>query len=214
MPYILTRPHKRFIAPLAAALALMVAASPAAADPGCAAAPSSPVFAQFGDTASYTPLAGGTFEGDMAGWSLNGASVVSGNESFYVNSATDSHSLSIASNGVALSPTFCVDATDPTLRLFAQKLSGGTGRLRVDILYASPNNGHQMAATAGYVIQGYANATGDYTNWAPSLTMNLATALPLWKTDNGQLPVQLRFTANADPGAWAIDDVYIDPYAK
>ena len=71
-----------------------------------------------------------------------------------------------------------------------------------------------MAASAGYVVQGYSNATGDYTNWAPSVTMKLATALPLWKTDNGMLPVQLRFTANSDPGSWTIDDVYIDPYSR
>ena len=65
-----------------------------------------------------------------------------------------------------------------------------------------------------YVIQGYTNATGDYTTWAPSPTMKLATALPLWKTDTGMLPVQLRLTANSDPGGWAIDDIYIDPYAR
>ena len=75
MPYVIARPHKRFAALAASMLTLLVVASPAAADTGCQTAPTSPVFAQFGDTASYAPLQGVTFEGDMTGWSLNAAIV-------------------------------------------------------------------------------------------------------------------------------------------
>jgi hypothetical protein len=62
-----------------------------------------------GDRAYYAPVAGGTFEDAAAGWTLNNASVVSGNEPWNVVSPTDSNSLSIAAGGSAVSPTFCVD---------------------------------------------------------------------------------------------------------
>lgn len=43
-------------------------------------------FAQFGDYRYYTFGANGGLESGATGWSLSGARVVSGNESFYVHS--------------------------------------------------------------------------------------------------------------------------------
>ena len=104
------------------------------------------MFAQFGDTASYAPLQGGTFEGDMTGWSLNGASVVSGNEPFYVNSATDSHSLSISSNGSATSPSFCASSSQPTYRFVAENLSNSpNATLTVSVNYTGVNGNSSVA---------------------------------------------------------------------
>src|SRR5690242_47820 len=78
LPYVIRWPHKRVIALVAACFALLVAAHPAAADTTpCPTLPSSPVFAPLGDSANYSAVPGGSFEGDMSGWSLTGASVAS-----------------------------------------------------------------------------------------------------------------------------------------
>jgi hypothetical protein len=182
------------------------------AQAACDVQPTSQPFALFGDSSRYSLAPGGDFEAGAPPWTLNGAAVTPGNETFFASGASDRQSLTIAPSGVAVSPPFCVDPTKPYVRLFARKLSGGVGAVRVDILYSSPINRHEMAATAGYVIQGYRNANGDYTDWAPSPMLKLAGALRLWKTDTGVLPVRLRLTANSAAGSWAVDDVEIDPY--
>jgi hypothetical protein len=198
---------------LAVATAVLVCFGGAGvAQAACAPQPTSKPFAQFGDVANYSLAPGGDFGPGSASWALNGAAVTPVASTRVVNGAPRDQALAVEPNGVAVSPTICVDATNPSLRLFARKLTGGVGRLRVDILYASPINGHAMAATAGYVIQGYNDATGNYLDWAPSPIMRLGTTLPLWKTADGTLPVQLRLSANSDPGAWDVDFVEIDPY--
>jgi hypothetical protein len=203
MPYVIARPPRRTIALAASMFALMVAASPAAADTGCPTVPTSPVFATFGDLASYTPLQGGTFEGDMSGWSLNGASVVSGNEPFYVNSATDSQSLSLANKGSATSPSFCASSITPTYRFFAENLSGSSSAtLTVSVVYSGVN-GNSSIAPAPVTVTGVPGL------WQLTAPLNLGSTL-----NNGQtVNAQLVFTAS--PGSrWQIDDVYIDPYAR
>jgi hypothetical protein len=202
MPYVIVRPG-RIIALAAASLTLMVAASPAAADTGCTTAPSSPVFAQFGDTANYMPLQGGNFEGPLTGWSLAKASVVSGNEPFYVGSTTDSHSLSIAGGGSATSPAFCASSVLPSYRFFAQTTSNSpNATLTVAVLYSGVN-GNSSTPPAPVVL----NST--MGSWQLSAPLNLGAML-----NNGQsVNAQLVFTAS--PGStWQIDDVYIDPYAR
>ncbi|MGZ4327747.1 MAG: hypothetical protein ACXVXL_06875, partial [Solirubrobacteraceae bacterium] len=121
MPYVTSWPHKRALALVAACFALAVAAQPAAAatPTTCPDTVSSTVFAALGDTANYTPVTGGTFEGDMSGWTLNSASVAPGNEPWQVDGASDSKSLSIAPGGTATSSTFCVSSKTPSWRFFA-----------------------------------------------------------------------------------------------
>lgn len=206
MPYVIARPPRRIIALAASLFALMVAASPAAADTGCPTVPTSPVFATFGDLASYTPLQGGTFEGDMSGWSLNGASVVSGNEPFYVNSASDSQSLSIGSFGTrssATSPSFCVSSVMPTYRFFAENVSGSlNATLTASVIYSGVN-GNSSIAPAPVTVTGVPGV------WQLTAPLTLGSTM-----NNGQtVSAQLVFTAS--PGSrWQIDDVYIDPYAR
>jgi hypothetical protein len=203
MPYIIARPPRRLIALAASMLTLMVAASPAAADTGCQTTSSSPVFATFGDIASYTPLQGGSFEGDMTGWSLNGASVVSGNEPFYVNSATDAQSLSLGSRASATSPSFCASSIMPTYRFFAENLSpSSSATLTVSVVYSGVN-GNSSIAPAQVTLTGVPGL------WQLTAPLSLGSTL-----NNGQtVNAQLVFTAS--PGSrWQIDDVYIDPYAR
>ena len=75
-----------------------------------------PVFSPWGDPASYYFAPNGGFENGASGWTLSGgAAVVSGNESFNLNSASDSHSLAIPAGGSA-STNLCFGLLYPALR--------------------------------------------------------------------------------------------------
>jgi hypothetical protein len=165
---------------------------------------SSQVFAALGDTANYTPVAGGTFEGDMSGWTLNGASVVPGNEPWQVDESSDSKSLSIPSGVSAVSPTFCVSSKTPSWRFFAHAANTSPGTvLHVYV---------QTTLSSGRVIQlPVAQYTGNnYSSWAATPSMVLGKVLP----PNFNVNVRFVFAADSKGGAWSIDDVFVDPYAK
>ena len=203
LPYISQWPHKRVIVLAAACFALLVGAQTAAADSPCPYQPTSQVLAPFGDTANYTLVSGGTFEGDMTGWSLNGASVAPGNEPWFVNSTTDSQSLSIAPGGTAVSPPFCLSNQFPSWRFFAQGATSAPGAvLNVNVEWTDKygNSGQTPVTSLG---------AGNFATWALSQPLVLGSLL-----DNGRT-VSARLVFNASPAsAWSVDDVYLDPYAR
>jgi hypothetical protein len=170
--------------------ALSVFGVPAAAQ-ACTQPATTQAFARFGDYADYWRAPGGGFETGAAGWELDNSAVVGANETFFVGGASDGQSLEIQPGGAAVSPAFCVDATNTTLRLFAKKSTGLTGTLSVELLYTTATGKYK--ARVGGVVAG----TGAV--WAGQVV-------------KGDGSVQLRFVASQDAGAWAIDDVYIDPY--
>jgi hypothetical protein len=197
----------RRLATLTAAFACRGGAGVAQA--ACPTAPTTTAFAQFGDTAQYSLAPGGSFEPGQAAWTLNANSVVAGNETFFHNSADDANSVSIKPGTSIVSPTFCVDATSPFLRLVAKKAT--KGNVKVEVLYTD-DLGVARTKNLGSVIQGGPAANGDYSAWAPSPALKLSTALPLVKVLTGTMQVQLRLTADGEAGAWQVDDVFIDPY--
>ena len=157
------------------------------------------------DPASYVLAPDGTLEGGAAGWSLDGASIASGNEPFYVHGAGESQSLAIAPGGSATTPAMCVGIEHPTLRFFARR-SGGSllSSLRVEVLFEDAGGDvHSLPI-------GTHSALG--TSWAPTLQMvigaNLLALLP-----NERTAVAFRFTASSG-ATWHIDDVYVDPYRR
>ena len=190
-----SRRFQGVLAGLVAALAM-----PAAAQAACPAAqPVSNPFAQFGDQADYVLAPGGGFESGMQGWTLSGgASVVAGNESFFVRSASDQRALRLPEGATAVSPAFCVDATNPTMRMFLRQ-AAGTSNIRVEVLYDGGK-----AKKPGMIRN-----TGAYAQWSPSPVLKLADQLPSNLTS---AYVQLQITADSG-GTWEVDDVYIDPRA-
>jgi hypothetical protein len=156
-------------------------------------------FSQWNDPSYYVPAPNGGFEGGTVGWTLSGASLVSGNESFFLGGSSDTSSLSFRSGGSATSAAFCVDQGFPTFRFMTRSTSGFGALLRVDVIYL--DNG--TTGTIGYVTAGSA--------WAPARTV----ALAIGRTSSGGIAasqVQLRFTAVE--GSFQIDDLYIDPWAR
>lgn len=184
--------------------ALLGCALPAVAGACTPAAGGVSAFSQFGDTATYSLAPNGSFESGSSGWSLTGASVTSGNESYFLNSDGDSHALSISATGSAVSPPICVDVTTPTFRFVARRTNNSWAQMNVNILWTD-SSGATHTTTAGSVSGG--------TSWAPSPVMNLGSSLPLWQSGS-TLSVRLQFLPANYGGDWQIDDVYIDPYAK
>jgi hypothetical protein len=201
------------IAALAAALsALAIGTSSASAGvlvataQDCSAWTLSQPFARFGDTSSYTPVPGGSFENGSPAWTLSGgAKVVPGNEPFYARSTSDTASLYLPQGATATSPAMCVGIDSPTIRWFAKQsasLLGLTGSMTVEVLFEdSLGNVLSLPVGAGLLS----------TSWQPSLPgVVSASLLPLLPGE--KTAVAFRFRALT--GAWNVDDVYVDPYSR
>ena len=205
MPYVI-RPRNLLAraGSLLGAVAALLGVLPAVAHAACASSPTSEVFAPFGDTAQYSLVPGGSFASGTPGWTLADASVVSGNGAGLVGGKSDSHSLAIQPTGEAISPPVCVSIDNPSFRFFAERTSGTWGDITVNLLWTD-STGHANSTTVASI--------GSGTSWTVTPILALASDLPLWQS--GQtLSVRLEFLPQAYGGAWAIDDLYVDPYTR
>jgi hypothetical protein len=188
---------------LALATTITCFAATGVAQAACPNATVSQPFTQFGDSAYYTLVPGGDFEGGATGWSPS--SVASENESFFVGSSSDANSLVAPAKASVVSAEFCVDENMPTLRLFARKLTPAkSGHLKVEILYKD-TSGNAKVASAGTLANG---GRMEYGAWEPSDLLKLSTVIPT--TKRGTATVQVRLTADTG-GDWLVDDVYAGP---
>ena len=161
------------------------------------------VFAPWNDSSYYASLFNGSFEGGSAGWYLSGgARVVSGNEPFFVDRSSDSHSLLLPAGSSAVSGTVCFATGDWHLRLFARNTGSRTGSLHVQVVVPSLLGGLLTVLDGGTISGGGV--------WAPSprLELLLCNVTSLI----GTRAVAFRFTPVGQDAAFQIDDVYLDPW--
>jgi hypothetical protein len=160
--------------------------------------PATQAFAQFGDSRYYNFAPNGGLEFGSYGWSLaGGASVVRGNESYYLHSPFDSHSLALPEGATATTPLMCMGTSSTVIR-FVYK---GTGDLRVQVVERN-----LLGLVIG--ILDWTTIDGS-SSWRPSPTVaNLDSLLGLV----GASTVQLKFTSL--DGQSQVDDVYVDPMAS
>jgi hypothetical protein len=180
----------------AGAIALAGTAAPASAGLGlaCPDATSKP-FAGWSDYANYAFAPNGGFESGATGWSLSGAKVVPGNESFYIHASGEKYSLSMPAGASATSPPMCISLLSGKMRFVARGDSGA--KVKVQIIYRG-----LLSSVLG-ILDGGTYSVG--TSWKPSSQVGmLGGTLPLLTSS-----VSFRFTAVG--GAVAIDDVYLDP---
>ncbi len=124
------------------AIALLAMAVFAAGAQACSYTDTQQVFSPWGDQRDYVLAPDGGFEPGGSGWSLDGgAAVVAGNESYYVNSANDSSSLSLPVGSTATSPAVCVGLDTPVFRMFARNTGDPSSRLQVSVVYDLPGSG-------------------------------------------------------------------------
>jgi hypothetical protein len=155
-------------------------------------------FAQWGDPHYYVFGQNGGLESGSYGWSLaGGSSVVSGNESYYLHSRSDNHSLYIPAGGSALTPSMCMETSSTVLRFFLR----GTGSLKVQVVERN-----LLGTVVGILDVTTVSGT---SAWRPSPTIvNLQSLQGLI----GVSSIQVRFTASN--GSDQVDDVYVDPMAS
>lgn len=204
MPYIIDWPRKRAIGLAVAAVGLLMPAGPAMASAtasSCGSGGGSSVFSAFGDTSSYLPVPGGSFEASTAKWTLTKEYIVSGNEPWYVGSTKDSHSLSLTSGGQAESPAICVNAARPWWRFFATSHNGSTASTLS--VWATWQSGSGTKGTTPVTTL----LASNYQTWAPTPQLVLGSALG----SGTNVTAHLYFKTT---GKWQLDDVYVDPYAK
>ena len=161
-------------------------------------------FQQWGDGADYALAPNGGLEDGADGWRLrDGATVVSGNESFELAGAGDASSLSLPAGSSATSADACVGTLSPTMRFVARNGGDPDSTLRVDVIYRDAL-GLRWTVTVANLTAG--------ADWQPTdrvLVLANITALPLLQ--GGTTDVRFRFTP-AGAGEWQIDDVFVDPY--
>ena len=165
-------------------------------------------FTPWNDSNPYFVADGGSFEGDVGtgGWSLTGgAAVGSPNEPWHVNGSADFNSLAIPNGASATSPSVCVTASSPALRLFYVN-TGGTDRpLQVSINYNGTDGKRHSQKLQD-------QKTG--SSWSPSPSIPFLATIQGVLTQSGQTMVTFTFTSpfqKDHPGNWRIDDVEIDP---
>lgn len=162
--------------------------------------PTSKPFAQFGDYRNYSFGANGGLEFGSAGWTLSGgAAVVSENESYYVHSRYDSHSLSLPDGSSVTTPPMCMGTLSTWVRFFAR--SNGSGSLRVQVQYRS------LLGTVVGLLDARTLDAG--SSWQPiPAILNLQSLNCLV----GPGLLQLKLTASGGP--FQVDDFYVDPLAS
>jgi hypothetical protein len=178
----------------ATALAGTVAPASAGLGLACPGATAKP-FTPWSDYANYAFSPNGGFESGSTGWSLSGAKLASGNESFYIHGSGDQYSLSLPAGASATSPGMCISLFSGKMRFVARGDAGA--KVKVQIVYRG-----LLSSVLG-ILDGGTYSVG--SSWSPSPQVGmLGGLLPLLTSS-----VSFRFTAVG--GAVSIDDVYLDP---
>jgi hypothetical protein len=194
-----------------AACAILAVPAAARTQIGPAAAPGSycdgtrgQVFSPWGDRSYYARLENGGFENGTGPWLLRGgASVVSGNEPFFISgNRGDSHSLRLPAGSTAYSGFTCFAIGDWHLRFVMKNVGSSTGSLRVQVVVQDPLIGLLTVLDGGTV-------SGSGT-WAPSPRIFLPLTNVAWLI--GNRAVAFRFTPVGRNAAYQIDDGYLDPW--
>ena len=157
-------------------------------------------FTPWADAGSYYMVPSGGFEPPLQAWSLSGgASIVTGNESYFVNSKKDSHALSLPAGSSATSPSVCVSLYSPDMRVFVRN-TGASSTLQVSLNYTDANGNSRTASIA---------SLGGGSSWSLSpYVLFLWQILPVVGLDN---QTWVSFTFASSGGNWQIDDFYVDP---
>jgi hypothetical protein len=188
-----------------ATVAVLALAAFAGSAQACSYTGAKQVFSPWGDRHYYVLAPDGGFEGGAAGWSLKkGASVVAGNESSYINSATDSKALSLPAGSSVASPPVCMSLDTPMFRMMARNTGDPSSRLRVEALYS----------LLGLVRTNVVSTVSGTSSWAP--TQQMSTVLGLSTIIGTLIPsaIQIRITPLDTKGQWQVDDLHIDPFAR
>ena len=169
----------------------------------CPTSPTTEPFTPWADLGDYFLGPSGSFEGTLTGWTAKGKpAIVSGNETYYVNSPSDGHSLSLPSGTSLTSPSICVTLDMPDFRVFVLNTGTATSILNVNMTYTD-NNGKAHTLTVAKLTGGKA--------WSPSAPVLFLANITAILNDNGCTWVTFQFAPADSKGKWQVDDFYVDP---
>ena len=200
------RPRHRIVAIMAGAL-LAAVGLPAVAQAACPITPTTKAFQRFGDTADYSLLSNGHFESGTSGWTLTGAAVVTGNESFKVRASTDARVADDPADGEGrLAEVLRRDrAPDvPAVCAPGERQLGDDGRQAALDAEQRPGQRDDGRLAERWELRRLA-ADGPRCRWRRRSRCGRPAS---------RSQVQVVFDPEDFGGAWAIDDVYIDPYRR
>jgi hypothetical protein len=187
-----------------AALAIGAPGASASLVDGCPDADASQPFLPWGDQSMYVLAPDGGFEHGGDVWDLgDGATVVSGNESFQVGGADDSQALALPDGSDATTAETCIGVDSPTLRFFVRNDGDPDAGLRVSVII------HTLLGPLTVPI-GTVDGTDSWHPTPPLLLLANLTAIPI--VNDGTAEVRLCFKPVGSGGDWRIDDVYVDPW--
>ncbi len=176
---------------------LPVGVADAATAPTCPATTLSTPFAAWGDTNSYSLIAGGNFEGTLSGWTLSAtAKQVAVSKTEAGSSNVGAWSLELPVGASVQTPLVCVSSTEHTFRFFARGLAAGA-TVNAQVIYGSVNGSDPGQSTTLS------------TTWEPSSVFHTGPLVKKALEASGTVEVALRITATK--GTSKIDDLYEDP---
>jgi hypothetical protein len=159
-------------------------------------------FAPWGDDNFYAAVAGGSFEDGGSDWTLSGATIVPDNETFHVDGADDTQSLSLTGDAQATSPDTCVDLGNHSIRMFVKSSGDPDSTLHIQASVEDPLTG--LVLSTGFDVRGGAGTS----EWSPTDQILIPNLLGgLLETDR----LSLVFTTTGS-ATWNVDDVYLDPF--
>jgi hypothetical protein len=162
----------------------------------------SKVFAKWLDPFHYTLAPGGHFESSSGVTLAGGARIVAGNESAYVRSTADRHSVLIPRGGSVTTGAVCVGLDKPTVRFFAKRPSSALlPLLTVEGLYTTRSGRAASLPLVGVPLAG--------NSWSLQLPF-VTTGARLELGDS----TMMRFRVRAVSGDWQVDDFYVDPWRR
>ena len=153
------------------------------------------------DLSYYTLAPQGDFEA-ASSWTLgSGATLVAQSSPF----STGAQALSLGANGTAVTPAFCVDVTQPTMRFFVR--NAGPAACDSERRRASFTDLTGKAKSLQIAKLTRRRGLGAVRHRAADTSTS-------WRRSPrpARRAIQLRFTAASGKGAWVIDDVEIDPF--
>jgi hypothetical protein len=156
----------------------------------------SQIFKAWGDNADYALVPGGSFESSLSGWSGSSLTPTSGNEPWYVHSTSDNHFVTLSAGQSITTSAICEPLLQPVARMFLRNVGSSTGQLHVEFLVTQ--NGKTYVLDGGYAT--------------PSTRFNLSPVLSGSWTGPLSGSLQVRLTPVGSGAAFAIDDLYVDPY--
>jgi hypothetical protein len=190
----------------AAGVAALALAGPAQA--ACSQPSTTKPFAGFGDQNDYFMAPDGGFEAYGSGWLKSNTATVYDNEPWKVAGGTKALRLN-GGGASATSPGFCIDPSNPTIRLFTKSTATGgvdSSWLMIEAIVTS-----QIGTTTTIL-----STVSSHYGWAATPITSLVGAtnahLHSGLANNTTATLKLRFTVMGGGASYTIDDVEVDPF--